>query len=76
MNQIVLIFDSVTFAMKAQRALRQYGIASQVRRTSGGMRGGCIFSLLPAAGEREQILEILRRSGVPVQQVQERGGQQ
>lgn len=76
MNQIVLIFSSVTFAMKAQRALKQYGIASQVRRTSnGGMRGGCSFSLLPASGERDQILEILGRNNVPVQRIQERGEQ-
>ena len=60
---------SVTYALKAQEALRRQGIRARVEKTPNPSREeGCGYSLLAEASE-PQVLAVLGRERIPVRQM-------
>lgn len=69
MSKPVLLVNSVTFALKGQELLKQYGISSRVVRSAEFKAiSGCGYGLVPFS-DPNLARNILQRGGVPVVRV-------
>ena len=63
-------FRSVTHGQRGEKVLREEGIPCTLQRTPKWMEAkGCGYSLRIWTENLEEILTLLRRSGVPLQKV-------
>lgn len=45
MNGVIIIIGSITYAMKAQKALKEIGVYASLIKKSGELRRGCSYGI-------------------------------
>ena len=45
MNEVIILIGSITYAMKAQKALKEMGIRASLIKKSGEVRRGCSYGI-------------------------------
>ena len=61
----LIIFNSMTAAMKAREILRRHGIATRMTKTPGRLRRGTCSYSLRVKPDTERAVEILGKHGLP-----------
>ncbi len=72
MKKHIAAFASYTLAVKAQAALRNAGIPSEIRRTPVNIAGGCGYSIV-AAAPADTIINVLDNNRIPYKSISEFG---
>lgn len=65
MHDYILLFGSVTYAMKAKRLLEREGVKCELRRISPMEKGGCSYGLLIDGAALLHATMLLRDASVP-----------
>lgn len=75
MEKSIIIVKSITFAMRGQQLLNNYGISAYLERNLGmTSRYGCGYSLRVKTEQAESAAELLRRAGIRVVDIIPLGG--
>lgn len=61
----LIVFNSMTAAMKAREVLRRQGIATRMTKTPGRLRRGTCSYSLRVKPDTERAIEILEKHGLP-----------
>lgn len=61
----LIIFNSMTAAMKARDLLRRHGIATRLTKTPGRLRRGTCSYSLRVRPDTDRAVEILEKHGLP-----------
>lgn len=61
----LIIFNSMTAAMKAREVLRRHGIVTRMTKTPGHFRRGTCSYSLRVKPDTERAVEILEKHGLP-----------
>lgn len=70
MKEYFFLLSSITSAMKGEEILRKNGFRANVFRDTKMNPYGCGY-VIKAAGEKERILEILKKSGIRINEIRE-----
>ena len=70
MSEYFFLLSSVTSAMKGEGILKKSGYRASVFRDTGFNPYGCGY-VIKAFGEKEKMSEILKKSGIRVNEIKE-----
>lgn len=73
MNTAILLVDSVTYAIKARRALARMGISSKIKKVSSKESEGCRYGVFIERPRLYEAMARLSNEGIPYSQW--RGGE-
>lgn len=65
MHDYILLFGSITYAMKAKRLFEREGLTCELQRISPREKGGCSYGLRIEGGALLHATMLLRDASVP-----------
>lgn len=75
MEKSIIVVKSITFAMRGQQLLNNYGISAYIERSIGAAsRYGCGYSVRVRTSDVARAVQILKESGIHVVDVLPVGG--
>lgn len=75
MEKSIIVVKSITYAMRGQQLLNNYGISAYIERNTGAAsKYGCGYSVRVKTVEAARAAEILKSSGIRVVDVLSLGG--
>ena len=71
MKKILMVTTTATYANKGRDALKEKGIASEVRKVQGGTAAGCLFGIVIDQNDLSSAGRILDSENVRIISVRE-----